>query len=773
MLRALTTLLAGVALVVATHGHQRPKSPPWRVHDAPFRVDVVRDGHVVTSFGGSAAPLAYTTPDGVEHDLTRVTRTSVRGGVTTLTLAATGAHTAARISLRATASGVRVTYAAPARAAATALRFELAAPTTAHFLGTGERIRWVDMRGTVVPLKVYNACSSSAPTSLFASTAGFGGWTESTSVGRIAFPGAVDDSTFACDLGSPPCSVGPPTSAVRVCLKAGSATFDVVAGSIPQVIRAHAVATGFPRRPWLPQFALIKWRDEVSGEQELLDDVHELQSRNLPLGWLLLDNPWEQGAHQGCYGSLTFDSTRFPDPRSMIRTIHRSGVRFMLWISPQIARGSCPEPSLPDGYLTGNDEIFVRDLTNPAEFKEFTSDLRRLVSLGVDGFKGDRGDEVNLEPDRLVGGPGLVEQNRYTRLYANAVADAFASSGKAGYGTLFRTFGYGAGPLLPGVVGPDEPQTWTGLQGAIRAAQTEGLTGAVVWGSDVGGYSGGTLTAELFARWSQFAALTPIFEVGGAGENATFWQFGAATIAAFRAAATLHYELVPYLYDLARAATTTGLPVVRPLGLTWPADARAWGSNLEFTVGDALLAAPLVHSGATSRVYLPRGGWLDFFTGMRVRGGGTVARTSTSVTFPLYVRAGSALPFDARTPNVWPAPWRTNDLLRAGRQGWLVAPARGASETAHDRSTTLRAATDGRGLTTIRLAHPLREQQILVLAGEAICRVALDGRRLPRATPSALVTRGDGWAPDPTRRAAYMVKTTGAGTTPLTLTPCS
>ncbi|HZT90948.1 MAG TPA: TIM-barrel domain-containing protein [Gaiellaceae bacterium] len=326
---------------------------------------------------------------------------------------------------------------------------------------------------------------------------------------------------------------------------------------------------------------------------DLFDDVHQLRSRNLPIGWILLDNPWEQGAAHGCYGSLTFDRSAYPDPKATIARIHRLGVRFMLWISPQIARGPCPVPSLPDGYLTGNDRVFVRDLSNPGERAEFTRDLRRLVALGVDGFKGDRGDEINLEPDRLVGGSGTTMQNAYTRLYAESIRQAFAGTRGAAYATLDRTFGYGAGPLLPGAVGPDEPQTYTGLSGAIRAAQTEGFTGAVVWGSDVGGYVGGSLTPTVFVRWAQFAALTPIFEVGGGGENATFWNFGADTVSQFAAAATLHYELVPYLYELAREATTTALPVVRPLGLTWPGDPRAWSHDGEFTVGDALLAAPL------------------------------------------------------------------------------------------------------------------------------------------------------------------------------------
>jgi len=287
--------------------------------------------------------------------------------------------------------------------------------------------------------------------------------------------------------------------------------------------------------------------------------------------------------------------------------------------------------------MTGDDKTLVRDLTNPAERAEFVARLRHLVALGVDGFKGDRGDEVNLEPNTLVGGPGVIEQNAYPLLYDRAAARAIAGTRGSRFGSLFRASAPGSSSALPGFVGPDAPQSYTGLQGEIRAAQTAGIAGLPVWGSDVGGYAGGKLTAGLFVRWAQFAALTPIFEVGGAGPNATFWQLGSGAVNGLRAAATLHYELIPYLYSLALSASRTGIPVVRPLGLTWPADANAWANDLELTVGDALLAAPAVSDAPTSTVYLPHGRWIDLFSGIAQNGGRTIARSNGADDFPLPI----------------------------------------------------------------------------------------------------------------------------------------
>ena len=54
----------------------------------------------------------------------------------------------------------------------------------------------------------------------------------------------------------------------------------------------------------------MKWRESVSGPDEILDDIDQLKKRGIPLTTVLLDNPWETDVHQGdltgdaCVGSL-------------------------------------------------------------------------------------------------------------------------------------------------------------------------------------------------------------------------------------------------------------------------------------------------------------------------------------------------------------------------------------------------------------------------------------------------------------------------------------
>jgi alpha-D-xyloside xylohydrolase len=181
----------------------------------------------------------------------------------------------------------------------------------------------------------------------------------------------------------------------------------------------------------------------------------------------------------------------------------------------------------------------------------------------------------------------------------------------------------------------------------------------------VGGFSSSP-AADVFARWAQLSAVSPVFEVGGSGANATPWVLGAGAMAALRDAAALHYELFPYVYGLLGRHE----PVLRPLGYSFPRDPGSWQAEFEFTVGPDLLAAPVVGAGTTPRVYLPPGLWIDLSSGKRVKGPSNFVRPTPLTQFPLYVRDGAILAFNLRTPRSW---WGVDELTHPGRAGYLVA----------------------------------------------------------------------------------------------------
>jgi alpha-glucosidase len=160
----------------------------------------------------------------------------------------------------------------------------------------------------------------------------------------------------------------------------------------------------------------------------------------------------------------------------------------------------------------------------------------------------------------------------------------------------------------------------------------------------VGGFAG-ECDGELLGRWMQVGALTPFFRnhtaLGSPRQEP--WAFGEPWESICRRWIELRYELLPYLYTAAWQATQTGLPLMRPLALEFPADRRTYSLDDEFMAGDALLAAPVGRAGQIRRpVYLPAGPWYDFWTGERLEG--DVQAETPLETMPLYVRAGAVLP---------------------------------------------------------------------------------------------------------------------------------
>ncbi len=515
-----------------------------------------------------------------------------------------------------------------------------------HFLGGGEHGQSVDLRGQILPVKVDYNCSY-APIPFFSSSAGWGIRLATQGVSAMAFPGSAGGEGCQSTQGSA-CSFPSLTTRAEVCVQAPQLDENLYVGAFAQTLADYEAETGPPVVPPPDELALIKWRDQISGPADVLEDISQLQSAKIPLGWVLVDNPWES-----CNGELTFDKSLIPDPRGLISAVHAQGVKFMLWVSPL---ATCAQGYPGAALSSGGKQVL--DLRRPGVVAEYERRIRALVKLGIDGVKADRGDEIDLE---LVA-PGLT--NTYPLLFAHAVMNALPKGAAA----IFRAATVGSAAVVPGLWAGDQPEEFVGLQRAIVAGETAGMSGFPTWGSDIGGYAGPPyVNAELFVRWAQLGAVSPVMEVGGQGPNATPWTLGTDAMTGLRDAAVLHYELFPYLYGL----LADHQPMIEPLGYAYPADPGSWGAKLEFLVGPSLLAAPVTGEGTTPSVYLPPGKWVDLYAGTVVKGGGPAFTRPTPLDqFPLYARLGTVIPFNLRTATgSW---WGVNEQTHPGRAGFLA-----------------------------------------------------------------------------------------------------
>ena len=118
------------------------------------------------------------------------------------------------------------------------------------------------------------------------------------------------------------------------------------------------------------------------------------------------------------------------------------------------------------------------------------------------------------------------------------------------------------------------------------------------------------------------------------------------TIALFKKYAILHSSLLPYFATYAEQAHRTGVPIMRHTVLEYPGDPRSATAEYQYLLGEDLLVAPVIEPGATARkLYLPRGEWLNYWTGERYTGAVDVTVPAPIDQIPLLVRSGAIIPF--------------------------------------------------------------------------------------------------------------------------------
>jgi alpha-D-xyloside xylohydrolase len=155
---------------------------------------------------------------------------------------------------------------------------------------------------------------------------------------------------------------------------------------------------------------------------------------------------------------------------------------------------------------------------------------------------------------------------------------------------------------------------------------------------------------EQNTRWFQFGTFVPLLRVHGEIPYREMWYFGGESDPAYKTMLKfdrLRYRLLPYIYSLAGGVTQEGSSIMRGLVMDFRTDAKAREIVDQYMFGPALLVNPVTTYKARSRsLYLPKAaGWYDFWTGAASSGGQTIDAPAPYESLPLFVRAGSIIPF--------------------------------------------------------------------------------------------------------------------------------
>jgi alpha-glucosidase (family GH31 glycosyl hydrolase) len=274
-------------------------------------------------------------------------------------------------------------------------------------------------------------------------------------------------------------------------------------------------------------------------------------------------------------------------------------------------------------------EVFMRDLHGP------------LMDQGVDLWWVDGGSGATAMP-------GLNPQ-----LWTNKVFYDFSQqhSGKRAF--ILGRYGEWGSERYPGFFTGDAYSEWPVLAYEVAFAVRGGNVLIPYISHDIGGFHGGKIDFELYARWLEFGTFSAILRMHGAHENPAEgnlrmpWVYGKPGIELMRRYFTLRTQLIPYTYSYAWLAHTHAVPILRPLYLEYPQLEEAYRHPHEYFFGEQLLVAPVLRPGGEQTIYLPPGVWRDFFTGKRYQGDTTLSAHYRVDETPVFVREGAIVPEQA------------------------------------------------------------------------------------------------------------------------------
>ncbi|MGB5874179.1 MAG: TIM-barrel domain-containing protein, partial [Bacteroidota bacterium] len=518
---------------------------------------------------------------------------------------------------------------------------------TEHYYGTGERGTELDRRGQSFESynkQVYGYDGAEETMNVnvpfVVSSAGYGIYFENT------YPGWFD--------------FGFETAGVFTYTAEGGelAYYLFAAPSAAGQLQLYTWLTG--RQPMPPRWSLgyIQSKFGYRTESEARDVVRTMREKRIPCDALVLDLYWFR--HMG---DLSWESGAWPSPFTMMDDFLREGIKTIVITEPfiadrssnhaeatslgHVATDASGQPYLLPNWWSCNCDASLLDVTSPEAREWWWSKHPPFFGTQLAGLWTDLG-EPERHPSDMVHAAGSARKvhNVYNLLWARAIYEGFSEFRPDERLFNLTRSGY-AGAQRYGVIpwSGDVAKSFGGLAVQLPMMLSMGLSGLAYHNSDIGGFTRGPTTPELYIRWMQYGTFCPVTRAHGSRDPTEPWAFGEEAERISRKYIELRYRLLPYIYTLAWQNTELGLPLARPLFFSEPDNLLLASESSSYFWGDAFIVSPVVAAGQNRKeVVLPEGEWIDYWSEVSVLGGTSVSVMAPLETLPLFVRAGSIVP---------------------------------------------------------------------------------------------------------------------------------
>ncbi|HEY1807932.1 MAG TPA: TIM-barrel domain-containing protein, partial [Acidobacteriaceae bacterium] len=415
------------------------------------------------------------------------------------------------------------------------------------------------------------------------------------------------------------------------------------------------------RIPLPPRFALGAWwsRYWAYSDQELDHLIQGFHDNTVSLDVLVIDMDWhlnriqleamhetDQSGHDLGWSGYTWNPLLFPDPSAFLHHVHEQGLKVTMNLHPasgvQPWEKAYPAMARAMGIDPATHKYVPFDITN----KKFATNYMDLLHhplehQGVDFWWLDWQQEPNTQT------PGVSPT-----WWLNYVH--FTDQEREGKRPLLfhRWGGLGNHRYQIGFSG-DTISVWPSLAFQPWFTATAANVGYAWWSHDIGGHMPGVVDPELFTRWVQFGAFSPILRTHttkNPDAERRIWAYPEPYSAIMRATFRERYAMQPYLYTEGRRTYDTGVAFFHPLYYDWPEADAAYDNKDEYVFGKNMIVAPVVAPSdpntllSTESLWIPPGSWVERATGRHFTGPQEVTRSFSIVQIPVYVPAGAIIP---------------------------------------------------------------------------------------------------------------------------------
>jgi alpha-glucosidase (family GH31 glycosyl hydrolase) len=435
------------------------------------------------------------------------------------------------------------------------------------------------------------------------------------------------------------------------------------------------------RIPLPPRFAFGAWwsRYWAYSDQEIEEIIRGFHENDVPLDVFVIDMDWhptfgmhfnmmDASNHSKGWTGYTWNRLYFPDPDQFLAKLHANSLKTSLNLHPasgiQPWEDQYPAMAKAMGVDPTSQQYIPFDITD----QKFTTNYFNLVlhpleRQGIDFWWLDWQQEKTTK----MAGVNPTWWLNYVH---------FTDQQREGKRPLLfhRWGGLGNHRYQIGFSG-DTVSVWPSLAFQPWFTATAANVGYAYWSHDIGGHMPGAVDPELFTRWVEFGAFSPILRTHttkNPDSERRIWAYPEPFSSILRNTFQLRYALQPYLYTEARRTYDTGVAFLRPLYYDWPTDNHSYEIKGEYVFGDQMIVAPVVTPAdkvtglASEDIYLPEGEWIEWPTGRHLTGQSTVHRSFSVEQTPVYLKAGAIIPMQPpaihtsqRPPdpliiNVWP-----------------------------------------------------------------------------------------------------------------------